>query len=491
MNWFKRKQPVKKTDTVQRTYEAAQTSRFRKQPTQTQSGDAATGLGGERLRAWARYLDENEPIVTGILNTLVDNICGCGTSVEPMVTNRNGKPNDKLNKEIREVWEQWAERPDVTGELTLAEVERLTCRTWLRDGEALTQLVTGNMQALEHLGGIPFSLELIESDYLPYSLNDADNGVIHGVQKNAWGRPRNYFLYKDHPGNTGVGQIGAGIMFPTIKNTKVVSADKILHLKVTKRFKQTRGVSVLHSVITTIDDYKDFTESERIKARVTASFTAAITKPLEATSPTNDDGDRTFEMSSGMVFDGLMPGEGITSIEATSPTPLMKDFRTLLLRDAAAGTGTSASSISKQYDGTFSSQRQELVESQPAYRRLREQFVSVFVRRIYRTFIDMAVLSGRIKVPASIEQRDLYAADFGTVAMPWIDPMKEAQAIQLLIEMGLESRPAAIRARGKDPRIVDEQIEQDTFEPPMKEAPPMAEDKPEEEPEQDDDEAAA
>ena len=452
----------RKQKKVQRTYEAAQISRFRKQPIQSQSADASVDLAGPRLRAWARYLDENHDIATGILNTLTDNIVGCGVTVEPMVASKTGKPNERINDQLREAWEEWTENPEVTGEMTMAEVERLTCRSWLRDGEVLVQKVMGAVAGLEHLGGIPFSLELIESDYLPHDLNDQSLGIVHGVQKNAWGRPRNYYLYKDHPGNNGIYGLGQyGSLFPSVEDTKAVSADRILHIKFARRIKQTRGVTCLHSVITRLDDIKDFEESERIKARVQAAFTTVITKPEASTPPTNADGDRTFEMSSGMVFDGLNPGEDITSIEATSPTALLKDYRAEMLRAVAAGPGTSYSSISKDYNGTYSAQRQELVESQPAYRRLREYFIAAFTRPVYRAFVDMAIVSGKVSVPRTMTPRALYAADFGTVAMPWIDPEKEAKAIQLLLEIGLESKSAAIRARGKNPRMVKEQIEQD------------------------------
>jgi len=477
----------KKKKKVQRTYEAATTTRFRKQPTLSQSGDSAIEIGGPRLRAWARYLDENHDIATGILNTLTDNVCGSGITVEPMVANRNGKPNERINDQLREAWEEWIERPEVTGEMTMAEVERLVCRSWLRDGEVLTQKVMGDVNGLEHLGGLPYSLELIESDYLPFDFNDAANRVIHGIQKNAWGRPTSYFLYKEHPGNNTIGSFG--MLFPSKDTMKQVSADRILHVKHTRRIKQTRGVTCLHSVITRLDDIKDFEESERIKARIQAAFTSVITKPLEAAAPTNDDGDRTFEMSAGMVFDGLNPGEGVESMESTSPTSLLKDYRAEMLRAVAAGTGSSYSSISKDYNGTYSAQRQELVESQPAYKRMRDYFISAFTKPVYKAFVDMAVISGKVSVPRTLVNQALYAADFGSVVMPWIDPKKEAEAIQLLLEMELESKSAVIRGRGKNPRMVAEQIEQDG---PLKMAEPEKKpEKPEEKPEENQEEDAA
>lgn len=446
-----------------RTYEAAQITRFRKQPTFSQSADAAVNMEAGRLRAWARYLCENMDVAKGIIDTLTNQIVGTGIVPEPMVMQKNGKPAARINKQILDAWNRWAEAPDVTGEFTLAEAERKVCYSMLRDGEMLVQLAAGRIPGLEHRGGIPLSLELIESDYLPYEHTETRDGVVHGVRKNAWGRPVAYFLYKEHPGNVG----GNGVFMLSSQDMKEVAADRILHVKMADRVKQTRGTTCLHSVITRLDDLKNFEESERVKARVQAAFCAAIVKEagMGTTDVLDDSGNRTFQMDPGMIFDGLLPGESITNIESKSPTPLLKDFRKEMLRAAAAGTGTAYSSISKDYDGSYSSARQELVEAMPAYKRMRRSFINQFSQPVYRAFIDMAVMSGRIAVPRSMQLRDLYAVDFGDVVMPWIDPQKEANAYATLLENNLESREAIIRARGRDPRTVNEQIKADELKP--------------------------
>lgn len=50
----------------------------------------------------------------------------------------------------------------------------------------------------------------------------------------------------------------------------------MLHLATIDRLHQYRGMSELSSVITRLEDLKDFEESERIAAKVAASLTAYV-----------------------------------------------------------------------------------------------------------------------------------------------------------------------------------------------------------------------
>ena len=448
-----------------RSFDAAKSTSWRKQPIQIQSGQAAVEAGGAKLRAWARYLDENHDLAIGVLDVLVANICPL--TVQPMVRRKNGNPADTINKQIIELWDDWIKAPEVTGELSFAEVQRLACRAWLRDGEVLLQHVIGDRPDLDHNTTVPYSIEMIESDYLPYDMIGGDN-LVAGIEVNAWGRPVAYNLLKSHPGDTSGRYI-------TLSDTKRIPADLIEHIKFVRRFHQSRGQSILHGVITRLDDVKDYEESERIAARVAAAFTGYIKRSADYQSAMDANGDRTFEMNPGMIFDNLLPGEEVGTIGSDRPNTGLQDFRNSMLRAIASGTGTSYSSISKDYSGTYSSQRQEMQESQPGYKRMREYFISAFLRPVYERFIFSAQAAGQL--PRS-PMLDMTAVEFGGVSLPWIDPAKEADAFIKLMDANLRSRHQIIKEMGYDPRIVDEQIEAD----PMK-AERIAEQQTEEKPE--------
>lgn len=171
-------------------------------------------------------------------------------------------------------------------------------------------------------------------------------------------------------------------------------------------------------------------------------------------------------MQSGMIFDGLKVGEELGSVGTDTPNPNLGPFISEMMRAAASGTGTSYSSISKHYDGNYSSQRQELVEAREGYKKLLNFFIGVQMQPIWKNFIDMSVTANLLVLPAGITLPQLHAAvDMRGPSVDWIDPKKESEAAVIDVQNGFKSRPQVIRERNGNPRLVDTEIAADTFEP--------------------------
>lgn len=452
-----RRDTARKVLKAQRAYEAAQPSRLRKIKTDSGSGDAIVERAGESLRLQARHLDENHDLAGGVLDVLVNNVVGRGVAVEPQVKLKSGELAKSVNDQLMELWEEWVRFPEVTWESHWNHMLRLLARHWFRDGEVLVKHIEGTNASIDHGTIVPYSVEMIEADFLPFDLNDEKKKIVHGVEKNAWRRPRAYYLYKEHPGNSHT--------LVTRQDVKRFPAEKMLHLKITKRISQTRGISVFASVMTRMEDIKDYELSERLAAKVAASICAFIRKSLDgpATGVQVDDaGQRLMKMQPGMIFDNLLPGEEVGMIDSNRPNTMLEQFRNSQLRAVAAGTSTGYSSISKDYRGTYSSQRQELVEQSVHYAVLREYFIERCVRPIWERFVTMAVLSGQLKISENeINKSTLIKAGFQGPVMPWIDPQKEAVAEEKLIQAGLKARAQSIRERGGNPQATFEQIKQE------------------------------
>lgn len=439
-----------------RMYDAIRYSPYRQRRGSQASGDAVMQAAKGGLREYARWLDENHDLATGVLDDLVANIIGQGAGVEPIVRDKKGNLLDDVNASIKELWQLWWESPEVTGELSGPDLERILCRSWLRDGEVFVQHVTKD--SAPYTTNIPYSLEPLESDFVPFDLFDAKDGVTHGVQKNTWGKPIGYWTYKYHPGDiVFTGNLAGDLKF--------IPAENMIHLKLTSRFHQTRGASVFHSVFTRLDDIKDYEESERIAARVAAAFTAYIQKSADYSALDTDPqtGARSFEMAPGMVFDNLLPGESVGTISSNRPNTSLGQFRDTQMRAVAAGTGTRYSSISRNYNGTYSSQRQELVEGSVHYRKMFSYMMYRFYLPVWRRFIDASLLSNELSVPSSINRQSLYHPEFRPPTLPWIDPLKEMEAYKVAMSARIKSRYQAIRDMGSDPQTVDSQIESDPY----------------------------
>jgi len=442
-------------------YEAAKPNRLHKKRGDDLSGEEVTGQSARPLRKIARDLEQNNDLARGVLSCLVNNVVGTGILTDPQIKNNDGSLATEVNEQLLTLFDEWSWQPEVTHELSWPGVQRLAARSWFRDGEIFTQKVSGEVRGLSHASLVPYSLEMIESDLCPDDSQITKKDYRYGVKINNWGQVISYLLYKNHPGNR-------YLYSANDTQTKEIEAKNLVHLKTTERVRQRRGVSIFASVMNRIDDISDYEQSERIAARIAAAQVMAITKTAEGFGAgmrnnlnTQPGSPRSFAVAPGMVWDNLLPGEKPEILSPERPSNQIEPFRNVNMKAIAAGTDTSFSNIARHYEGTYSSQRQELVESWRSYEILRGHFIACYYRPIYKGFVDMAILSGEIKLPNNVNSKSLYNADYVGIGMPWIDPDRESKANIRNMRYGVEARSQVIRKRGMHPRDVHDQIKRD------------------------------
>lgn len=461
MNWFDRVlapfAPGMVADRLRsraviRAFEAASPTRTHKARRQTRNADGSLQNTAKSMREQSRALDENHDLVTGLFDRLEERVVGgAGISVEPIPLTHDGRIHLDFAAAIKAQWAEWSLSPEASGELSRPQMERQVCRTWLRDGEALAQELMGRIPNYTHLHAVPYALELLEPDYLPWGLNDEKRGISQGIERDAWRRKRAYHLLKRHPGSS--------TLFVLDTDTKRVPAEQVIHIAYRKRIGQNRGQPLLHAVMIRLADIKDYEESERVAARISAALAMYIRKgtPEDYVVPTADKngqlpGARTIPLAPGTVVDTLAPGEDIGMIESNRPNPFLEGFRNGQLKAVAAGTKIGYSSLSRSYDGTYSAQRQELVEAQLGYDQLQHDFIDYWSRPVYRSWLRMAILSGVLKVPPDVDPRTVYGAIYQGPVMPWINPVHEANAWELLVKAGFADEAEVARARQRNPQ---------------------------------------
>jgi lambda family phage portal protein len=441
-------------------YEVAKPTRLRKLSRDNRHPDALVMQGAVPARNAARDMQRNHDIGRGALRTLVNNVVGAnGIGIEPQPRRADGSIHTEYAEALRELWRDWCRMPEVSGRFSWSKCQRMAAATWLRDGEAFAQLLAGKIAFLDHGTRVPFSLELFEPDMVPLDFDDASRNIRQGIQCNAWGRATGYHVYRQNPND--VSSIKA------VGDTKYISADRMLHLAAIDRIHQRRGVSEFASVMNRLADIKDYEDSERIAAKIAASLTMYVKRgspdmyeDVGVSAERDEHGERLpreLGISPGMIIDSLEIGEEIGMIDSNRPNPNLVTFRQGQLRAAAAGFGTSYSSMSRDYSGTYSSQRQELVEQWVHYAVLADDFVGGFVRPVWEQFVAVCDLSGIAPVPKEVVRDTADNALFIAQSMPWIDPVKEAVAWETLVKAGFASEPEVHRKRGVNPKDVLDQ----------------------------------
>lgn len=424
-------------------YEAARPSRTHKARRENRSANQLSQMGAASLREQARWLDSNNDLVIGIFDKLEERVVGAnGIVVEPHPKMTNGRMAKKLVGDIRRKFAEWSVKPEVTGQYTRPMLERLLLRSWLRDGEVFAQLVSGTGNGLAPSARIPFWLEALEADFVPMT-SDESQRMSQGVYLDDWGRPKKYQVYKILP------------VTGRQMDTKSVDAESMLHLKYTRRLHQTRGNSLLSGVLMRLSALKEYEDAELTAARIAAALGMYIKKgdgqSYEDDASTGGKDDRELMIQPGMLYDDLLPGEEIGMIKSDRPNPNLETFRNGQLRAVAAGTRLSFSSTARNYNGTYSAQRQELVESTDGYLILQNWFIGAITRPMYRAWLKMAVASGEITVPRGVDMDTLYNAVYSGPVMPWIDPVKEANAWKTQIRGGAATESDWVRASGRNP----------------------------------------
>ncbi|WP_215422586.1 ClpP-like prohead protease/major capsid protein fusion protein [Escherichia coli] len=428
---------------VIQAYEAVKTTRTHKARRENRTADQLSQYGAVSLREQARYLDNNHDLVIGVFDKLEERVVGKnGIIVEPHPVLRNGAIARDLAAEIRTRWSEWSVSPEVTGQFTRPMLERLMLRTWLRDGEVFAQMVSGRINSLTPSAGVHFWLEALEPDFIPMT-SDESNRLNQGVFVDDWGRPEKYLVYKSRP-------VSGRQM-----ETKEVDAERMLHLKFVRRLHQMRGTSLLSGVLIRLSALKEYEDSELTAARIAAALGMYIRKgdgqSYEPDGNGSKENERELTIQPGIIYDDLKPGEEIGMVKSDRPNPNLETFRNGQLRAVAAGSRLSFSSTARNYNGTYSAQRQELVESTDGYLILQDWFIGAVTRPMYRAWLKQAVASGVIRLPRDLDRSSLYTAVYSGPVMPWIDPVKEAEAWKIQIRGGAATESDWVRAGGRNP----------------------------------------
>jgi len=443
-------------------YEAGRPSPYHMAPPSSVSQDAELANANPTLRDWSRHLAANSSVVTAVLDSRVANGIGTGLVYEPLVRDRQGNLLTEFNAQIRRLLDRWRRMPDVTGELSGGELERLLWRAWDTDGEVFVrQVILRDQRAV-----LPYRVQVVESDLVPFSWVTDARQVIHGVEKDDWGRPVRYHIYRRRPQDMYSNMRAATL----VGELTAVPADAVHHLKRVKRPDQTRGLPLVHSVIFRVADIAEYAQSHRLAARASADLFASINRAPDWQPTKQEDGTenpaRDWQFEHLQILDNLAAGESVNFHAPSHPNQNAPEFLHEELRQIAAGTRTAFSQIAMVFDASYAAQRLEIVQAWRYIEQDRAQFVSdVALPALYEAPLRWAIATGQLAIPRKADPETVFDVRIDGPSMPVIDPVKDRQAFESDQLNGWDSRHGIIRRMGRSPMDVDAERAQDTMMP--------------------------
>lgn len=293
------------------------------------------------LRARCRDLRRNNPWAATAVRELTAHVVGRG--IRP----RFKHERDSELRLATELWEEWAHTPqaDASGRETFYGLqaaavegmidggETLMRRRFRRDGDALA---------------VPLQVQLLEGDHLDtlkdFERDKGGNRIVQGVEYDAIGRRRGYWLFQDHPGDSFTSAV--------FQPSAFVRDSEIRHVYRADRVGQVRGIPWGAVVALRLHDFDAYEDNEQLRMVVATSFAGFVHDLSGADSsfsdgvqgalvPTGDNvnrlGQAVDELHSGTI-EYLKPGKTITF-----PNPPQNEgftaFSTVQLRAVAKGYG--------------------------------------------------------------------------------------------------------------------------------------------------------
>lgn len=388
----------------------------------------------DTMRARARWLHENNAIMANIDATIVRNSVGNGFTFQ----SKCGK--DNIDKQIETLWNAWAQAKncDVTGRQHFGDIQQLILSQRMCDGEIVIkkQLIKNKKN--------PFQIQLIESDRFDTSYTvRSDENRVDGIEVNSFGAPQNYVFRE-------------GLM-----SSVKVPADQVIHyFKMGNRASQYRGLSEYKQSIVDLRNFAGYQTSTLKSARARASVAYAIETNnvgghLGAlTQGKTEDNDPIYDIN-GVMVHYLNQGEKMHQYDPTIKGTEYGEFVRSCVRLIAVARQVSYELAFRDYSQVnFSSARASFIQDHKRFSNEQWHMVTYVLNPLFESWLDANVMAGNIQ-GLSVSAYFLNKSEFCqprwiAPAREWVDPLKDINAIQKEIEMGITTVGEVAAARGKD-----------------------------------------
>ena len=433
-----------------RNYAGAATSRLTSDwVSQGTSADSEVKNSLRILRNRARSLVRDSDFAKSALRAVKNNVVGQGIKHQAQVRMvRGGRLDERLNSLIEHEWKKWgkAKNCHAGGTLSWSDIQRLCLNSMIESGEVFVRFVYQQFGDSK----VPFGLEILEADFLDddyTGLESNGNRVRMGVEINEWGRPVAYHFLTYHPGDY---QFSYGNIAQ--KRRVRVPADEIIHLYAAERPGQTRGITAFASAIMRLNNLKGYEEAEIIAARASSAMMGFVRTPdQELFEDGTYDDQSVLDFAPGSIR-RLAPGEEMQFFSPSRPDDAFTPFVAQMLRAVASGVGCSYTQVSSDFSqSNYSSSRLELLETRAHYKTLQQYMIETLCQRVYEKWMDMAVMSGALRLPGfDIDPDRYYESKWIAPAAQFVDPQKEAEAYKSLVRSGIMTLSQVISLHGGD-----------------------------------------
>lgn len=424
---------------------------------------------GEKVLMAVRQLHNDNPLIAGGVEAIATMVVGRGIDLEP------DSPDPAVNAVLLRAWKRACRKVDLAGEMAHDECQRLIMREWIVAGEAIVRHVS-----VRDGDGTRVVQEVIRRERLPISgpwglATDArernGNRVVQSIELDDRGVPVAYHVRGDSVDDRLFTAMGESV-------TRV-PASQVSHVFRRRSPGQLRGVSMLVAGVRTTLDLQEFLAAGLHQARVAASTGAFITgtapaaRDGKAVQPPAIAGQTTGALDEfGRPVSVMRPGAftyipskdaKVTTLGTNLPGPQFATAIADLTRLVAVSMGVGYETLSRDFSRVnYSSAKMGQGIERAVFASMQQRIYQKVEVPRYRAWLTASLLDGSLARVLSAQQLAAIVADFETYAESKavypghvsVDPLKDANATAMELELGITSRRRACAERGRDWKTV-------------------------------------
>ena len=382
-------------------------------------------LDRDTMRARARWLHENNPIMANIDKAILNNVIGRGIGLQSKTGNK------RLDDAIEKRFKEWCNSCDITGRLNFFDMQRLILESRMVDGE---------IYIYKKITQDGLKLQLIEADSL--YVGNGNNGVT--IDEN--GKPTTYHF-----------SVLQNVNQTAYQSTKTIDipANQIINYFRIERPTQYRGVSEYKQAILDIKNFSAFQSATVQSARANAeiAYTVETERSNEIFGTATHDDEELQEINGLMVY-YLRPGEKVSRHNTNAGGAGYGEFITNTVRMIATARNISYELAFRDYSQVnFASSRASLIQDNKRFDYEQSHLETYFLNNIFKEWLEIEVMSGRIKIPTQKwinNKTDYIQPRWSYPKREWVNPMQDMKAIATEIELNLTTMTDLAHERGRD-----------------------------------------
>jgi lambda family phage portal protein len=433
-------------------------------PQRMQPGQQA--MDRKTLLARAEDLAANDGHAASLIDTKTLNITGWGLApqsrLRPADLDLSVEEVRKIVRAQERAFRLWCKEAHSGGQMHFFDLQGLAVREALRCGEYvfLARMLEDPARRFA------LALQEVHPERLASPPDRLEDQAMHdGVEIDPdTGAPRRYHFRNP----------SAGFDIETWQSVDAKRGHRplVLHGYRCNRSEQWRGEPALASVVKLFKDKYDFLDYEVVAQILTSSIPVAIQSSGAGATAEGYDHEtkRFYQRVNPGQFLYLNEGEQANVLQSNRPGNNFEGFFRLILRTIGAAAGVPYEQLLKDFSQTnYSSARAALLEFWRVCTEYRNWFIRQFCDPIWTMVQEEALLRGYWTIPgcATVAEAwlrfrrdtDLWTAVWWTPPpRGYVDPLKEMQANELGLRMGVLSHSDVIGEQGRDAEEVFDQI---------------------------------